>query len=114
MSTNRFKKVDMRTLDLINGYVKNLDIHNQVIPSTIIQLLVNFYYYFTNYLYSSYQPPVIYVAELDKNKNYKCNVKLLDKSMADIFFYGKFTLWYLLCQRFCITTKYNTTKRKFG
>ena len=82
-------KVDVRIIHLVNGYVRILNITTQIIPRSIINLLIKFYQCRSKIIYiqhnsllnESNTPPIIAISELDKNKNYESHVYLINKSM---------------------------------
>ena len=71
------QSVDLRTKYLLFGYIRDIGIENQIIPSTIINLCITFYNSKIRIMcfqekYSN--PPIINMAELDTNAHFKCNI----------------------------------------
>ena len=69
----------MRIHQLVEGYIRMIDIKEQIIPSSIIKLVVIFYHYSCQiaYVYSNHvqgKPASISIAKLHDNTNYQCNV----------------------------------------
>ena len=79
-SINKFTKVNENTICLIYGYVRIIDITNQIIPNSIIGLLINFFYAVSKIAFIEenndvYKPPHIYITQLNSKVKYQCNVK---------------------------------------
>ena len=77
--SNKFENVNIRTFYLISGYVRIVDIKWELIPLSIIKLVIKFYYSSSKiiYIYSNHtthQYASINIADLDQNKNYQCKV----------------------------------------
>ena len=77
----------MQVIHLVHGYVRMLDIKHQIIPISIINILIEFYYHISCIIYIQQNddfddaPPIICLAQLNENKSkYKCNIKLLNES----------------------------------
>ena len=47
---NKFEKVNINVILLIHGYVPFTDIKNHIIPTSIINLLINFYHHYVSKL----------------------------------------------------------------
>ena len=80
MSTS--SKVDTKTKYLIYGFVRIIDIKDQIIPSSILDLCINFYYLKFKFIYIEHKydtvPPIMSVVDLDGNKNYECKIDSID------------------------------------
>ena len=76
------KKMDKSTDFLVYGYVRCIQT-DQIIPLSIINICIIFYTSILRIIYiennRSGIPPTIIIAELDENKNHKCNIKPLTK-----------------------------------
>ena len=80
------KAVDIRTNDLICGYVRILDLKNHIIPTTILQLIITFYHIIARIIYIDHidnAKPIIYASTLHEDKICKINIKLLNKSSME-------------------------------
>ena len=78
--------VNIRTELLVFGYTQSLNIKNQIIPTSIIHLIITFYYSKSKLIYicntTKHKPPSISIAELDDNIRYKIDVKLLNDAIT--------------------------------
>ena len=90
-STNVSKltnNVNIRTECLVFGYIRNIHILNQIIPSSIIFLCIKFYNNLLRIIFIKqaaygwseldYSFPEIRISEFEQNKYYKCNILQLD------------------------------------
>ena len=85
---NKFSNnIDKNTQYLIFGYVREIGIKNQLIPSTVIALCIEFYISKSIIFYidkiSSDHPMKIKVANLDEQKYYNCKLITLYTSDTD-------------------------------
>ena len=81
--TNTYLNKDTRIEYLLFGYIRNIKIIDQIIPSSIIFLCIQFYNAKLNIIaiHNSYNSPSnIFIAELGDNKRYKCNIESLNNN----------------------------------
>ena len=77
-------KINPRTLILIDGYVRLIDNIKQIVPSSIIDIIIKFYNASSKIIFISDsgswsgKPPIISIVDLDTNANYECKIKPLD------------------------------------
>ena len=83
-------KFNVKTIYLVSGYVRMLEIINNIIPASIINLLIKFYYCRSKIAYivglrheTITQFPTIIIAQIYEKQHYQCNIKLLDKSQTN-------------------------------
>ena len=96
MSTNvnKFSKVNIKTIFLIYGYVRIIDIENNIIPTSIINLLIKFYYAVSKIVAIvednnfEVEPPHIWIADINQDKSYQCKVKLLNNPSSIDHYYA--------------------------
>ena len=86
LSSNKLQ-INPRTICLVYGYIRMIDIKDKIVPSSIMNLCVIFYYSKSriiyikqNQSYSSDPSPKISIADIDANKHYQCNIKLQNKN----------------------------------
>ena len=90
LSTDWFdKNLNKKTEYLVYGYIRMIGsvIKDKIIPLSIMKICVIFYYYpKSTIIYIKHNPwpsrtkPTIRVAQLDKNKNYQCDIKFLNEN----------------------------------
>ena len=75
--TNKFiENVDIKTIYLVYGYIRILEIEQHRIPSSIINLCVKFYHTILKLIClqkTNQKPPIINIADLDGNYYHKFN-----------------------------------------
>ena len=84
LSSTKFGS-DIRIELVVCGYIRIIGIVKQIIPSSIINLCIKFYYSKSRIIFikppQHQQPlPTINVYEVDTNKSYHGNIKLLNQS----------------------------------
>ena len=78
--------VDNRTECLVYGFIRMIDVKDQIIPSSIINLCIEFYYTILTIICLKgiwTKVPTINITELHSKKQYKCTVKPLYDSLKD-------------------------------
>ena len=74
--------VDAKTECLVYGYIRLIEIDNQIIPTTIINLCIQFYYV-TLRIISMIRGgtiPNMIIVEMDQDMRYQCNIQPLSQS----------------------------------
>ena len=91
---NKFNKVNIKTILLVCGYIRILEIQNHIIPTSIINLLIKFFHSSVSKIVAIVEvdeygdePPQICIADISSNKRYQCNVKVLDSSSKKVLQY---------------------------
>ena len=79
-------KVDITTELLLFGYIRDINLINQIIPKSIILLCIKFYHFNLRIFslkaqsfHTSYFPQIC-INEIDKNINFKLNINSLNNS----------------------------------
>ena len=84
---NKFKKVNIKTIYLICGFIRMLKIKNRIIPSSIIDLLIKFYNSKFQIIYiapeSRNEPPTVCLFESETHTNRQFKVHLPSKSIKN-------------------------------
>ena len=82
------KKINLRIEFLVYGYIRLIKVKNNIIPDSIINLCLTFYYtqstVFCIKEISRNKAPEIGALDLDTKENYQWNVKPLNENIPDI------------------------------
>ena len=82
MPTKTPNGIDIKTMLLVHGYIRVLDIKHQIIPTSIINLLIEFYYFVAKIIYieqndNGHKLPTICISKLTQKQNYQFDAQLL-------------------------------------